>query len=236
MFIFNTKRRLSDSGLFHDFSDAHCHLLPGVDDGVETLDESLAILSRYEQLGIRQVWLTPHVMEDVPNATASLRERFASLTAAYRGPVVLHLAAEYMLDSLFHERLLSGDLLPWGPSGNRLLVETSFVHAPVNVHDLLRGVQSRGYFPLLAHPERYLYMNPLEFRALKQQGVEFQLNIFSLFGFYGYRVRENARFLLEEGLYSCAGTDLHALSHLEPALQQKLRRKTIEAIRGLGRK
>ena len=87
------------------FTDYHSHILPGVDDGVQTMDESLEILRLYEEQGIKSVWLTPHIMEDIPNTTAHLRDRFAELQAAYTGGVQLHLAAENMLDNLFEERL-----------------------------------------------------------------------------------------------------------------------------------
>ena len=109
MWPFRKKKTLAESGLLHGFTDWHCHLLPGVDDGVRTLDESLAILASYEQQGIRSVWLTPHIMEDIPNTTALLKARFAELITAYQGPLQLHLAAEHMLDGLFEERLRNRD-------------------------------------------------------------------------------------------------------------------------------
>lgn len=104
MWFFNAKRQLGKSGLLNGFTDCHCHILPGVDDGVETMEDALAILVRYEQTGIRKVWLTPHIMEDMPNTTDSLRQRFAALKAAYHGPITLCLSAENMLDSVFSER------------------------------------------------------------------------------------------------------------------------------------
>ena len=233
MWPFNTKTKLADSGIFQGFTDCHCHILPCVDDGVETMEESLAILSRYEQLGIKEVLLTPHIMEDVPNTPAALRQRFAELTAAYKGQISLRLSAENMLDSLFLERFEAGDLLPWGKEGNHLLVETSYYKAPANFHKLLQNIKSKGYFPILAHPERYLYMPRLEFRSLKQQGVKFQLNLFSLLGMYGKTVKENAEFLLEQGLYDYVATDLHAYDVLESALEDKLSKKPIEKIKGI---
>lgn len=233
MWLFNTKTKIADSGIFQGFTDCHCHILPSVDDGVETMEESLAILSRYEQLGIKEVWLTPHIMEEVPNTPASLCQRFAELTAAYKGQISLHLSAENMLDSLFLERFEASDLLPWGKEGNHLLVETSYYKAPANFHKLLQNIKSKGYFPILAHPERYLYMPRLEFRSLKQQGVKFQLNLFSLLGMYGKTVKENAEFLLEQGLYDYVATDLHAYDVLESTLEDKLSKKPIEKIKGI---
>ena len=236
MWPFNTKTKIADSGIFQGFIDCHCHILPGVDDGVETMEESLAILSRYEQLGIKEVWLTPHIMEDVPNTPAALCQRFAELTAAYKGHILLHLSAENMLDSLFLERFETGDLLPWGKEVNHLLVETSYYKAPANFHKLLQNIKSKGYFPILAHPERYLYMPRLEFSSLKQQGIEFQLNLFSLLGMYGKTVKENAEFLLEQGLYDYVATDLHAYEVLESALDGKISKKIIDRVKLINNK
>ena len=111
---FRKRISLQDSGIFSGFTDWHSHILPGVDDGVRTMGESLEILRLYEKLGVRSVWLTPHIMEDIPNTTAHLRKRFAELQASYSGSVELHLAAENMLDGLFEERLEKNDLLPLG--------------------------------------------------------------------------------------------------------------------------
>ena len=72
MWPFRKKQTLEESGFFRGFTDWHCHILPGVDDGVLTMDESLQILAEYERLGVKEVWLTPHIMEDIPNTTEKL--------------------------------------------------------------------------------------------------------------------------------------------------------------------
>ena len=115
------RRNSAGTGTLNGFVDWHCHILPGVDDGLPTMEDALSVLAEYERRGIAQVWLTPHIMEDIPNTTAALRTRFAELTEAYKGGVQLHLAAENMLDALFEERLAARDLLPIGPSRNKLL-------------------------------------------------------------------------------------------------------------------
>ena len=83
MWPFRRRPTLEESGFFQGFTDWHSHILPGVDDGVQTLEESLRVLEEYERLGVREVWLTPHIMEDIPNTTAHLRQRFEELQAAY---------------------------------------------------------------------------------------------------------------------------------------------------------
>ena len=210
MWMFNKRPTLGGSAFFQGFTDWHSHLLPGVDDGVQTLEESLQILSIYEQLGVIEVWLTPHIMEDMPNSTSFLRERYSELKAAYKGNVKLKLAAEYMLDNLFRERLRTNDLLPLGENADGLLVETSCFNPPIGLHGMLDSIRSAGFFPVLAHPERYAYMADSEYEALKDKGIRFQLNLFSLVGLYGKYAREKAEKMLKKGFYDLIGTDIHA--------------------------
>ena len=188
-------------------TDYHCHILPGVDDGFRTMENSLHCLDSYEQAGIAEVWLTPHIMEDIPNTTAALRERFEALQQAYKGPVKLHLAAENMMDELFEERLATGDVLPL--CGENLLVETSYFNAPNRMDAILADVRYKGFTPVLAHPERYVYMEKDEYLRLRSQGVKFQLNLASLTGHYGPDAKRKAEQLLKLGCYSYVGTDLH---------------------------
>ena len=221
MFGFRKRQTLAQSGFFRGFVDWHCHILPGVDDGVQTMDEALHIMAAYERLGIREVWLTPHIMEDIPNPTARLRERFAELLAAYKGNVVLNLAAENMLDKLFEERLEQGDLLPLGKDGRHLLVETSYFNPPMGLDDILRRIQAKGYYPLLAHPERYIYMEENDYARLKSMHIKFQLNLFSLMDLYGKEVRKRAKELQSKGMYDYIGTDLHRIAVLNNLLEKR---------------
>ena len=195
--------------MFEAFTDWHSHILPGVDDGIKTMKESLATLEAYEQQGITKVWLTPHIMEDCPNTTEKLRERFAELKAAYNGPIELRLASENMLDSLFQERVRAKDFLPIGDEGRHLLVETSYVSAPYGMEKMIEDAFSIGYTVVLAHPERYQYMDQKDYRAWKERGVLFQGNFFSLIGGYGEVARKKAEWLMKEGMYDLVGSDVH---------------------------
>ncbi len=213
MWPFN-KKKVSIKGVFNGFTDYHSHILPGVDDGVETMEESLEILHLYEGLGVKAVWCTPHIMEDIPNTTDHLKERFAELLNAYSGNIRLHLAAEYMLDTLFEERLESNDLLELGERGNHLLIETSYFNPPMGLQNILLRIKAKGYYPVLAHPERYVYMEEEDYRQLKDKGVKLQLNLFSLAGIYGKTVQKKAGWLQKEGLYDLQGSDLHSVDIL----------------------
>ena len=220
MWPFRKRISLQAYGIFQGFTDWHSHILPGVDDGVQTMDEALRILAEYEKLGIKEVWLTPHIMEDIPNTTDGLRQRFAELQEIYNGEIALHLASENMLDNLFDERLAKNDLLPLGNDGKHLLVETSYFNPPVGLQNILLHIKAKGYYPVLAHPERYIYMDDTFYKKLKSLGIQFQLNLPSLTGFYGDEVRKKAERLLKNGMYDFAGTDVHRTSMLEYITQK----------------
>ena len=222
MWPFHKKLTLEASGFFRGFTDWHSHILPGVDDGVQSMDESLQILAEYERLGVKEVWLTPHIMEDIPNTTEKLRDRFAELKAACQSTVTLHLASENMLDNLFEERLGQDDLLPIGKDGRHLLVETSYFNPPMDLNNILLRIKAKGYYPVLAHPERYLYMSENDYRQLRSMGIQFQLNQFSLLGLYGKDVQKRAKTLQKQGMYNYIGTDLHRISILQNVLRLKL--------------
>lgn len=227
MWIFSKKHNLKDIGVFQGLTDCHSHILPGVDDGVKTMDESLAILDRYEQLGMKTVWLTPHIMEDVPNKTDDLRARFETLLQNYKGGLTLHLGAENMIDNLFEERLKDGDLLTVGSEHDRLLVETSYFTPPYGFYDILETIKTKGLFPILAHPERYIYMSEKDYDRLKSMGVLFQMNLFSLVGLYGERAKKVAGELLKKGYYDYAGTDIHTIRILNHCLEEKIAQKEL---------
>lgn len=221
MWPFRKRTSLADSGIFRGFTDWHCHLLPGVDDGVQMMEETLRVLSLYEDLKVKEIWLTPHIMEDIPNTTAALKARFEELRAAYQGNITLHLASENMLDTLFEERLNKNDLLPLGKDGKHLLVETSYFNPPMGLSNILLRIKTKGYVPVLAHPERYVYMDENDYRTLKEMNVMFQLNLFSLVGAYGTGVRKKAGWLMKNGFYNLAGSDTHNLAVLETILYKQ---------------
>lgn len=221
MWPFRKRTSLVDSGIFKGFTDWHSHILPGVDDGVQTMEEALAILCLYETLGVTTVWLTPHIMEDIPNTTAGLKERLSELQAAYNGNVKLHLAAENMLDNLFEERLERNDLLPIGKDGKHLLVETSYFNPPMGLNNILLRIKAMGYVPVLAHPERYIYMDDIHYKQLKELGVCFQVNLLSFIGMYGSEALKRAKFLLKEKLVDFYGTDIHRSQTFSWAIMAK---------------
>ena len=224
MWPFSSSETLAESGLLKNSIDYHSHLLPGVDDGVQSMDETLEILHNFEKQGVAQLWLTPHVMEDIPNTTERLKARFSELQAAYKGGVELHLAAEYMLDTLFEQRLYEKDFLTL--DGDTVLVETSTWTPPYDLMQKLQELQKSGFYPLLAHPERYRYMDKEDYEELFRMGVRFQLNLPSVIGYYGNTAQQKSSWLLSKEMYSAVGTDCHRVKALGEPYRQDLLSKS----------
>lgn len=223
--FFNRSKSLSESGLLEGGTDNHSHILFGIDDGVKTSEESLSILEFLEAQGLKDLWLTPHIMEDVPNTTEGLKARFEELKALYKGSISLNLASEYMLDTLFVERLKNRDLLLHGE--DRVLVETSIWAPPIEFWDIIDDMQRAGYRPLIAHPERYRYMRENDYQRLYDIGALLQLNLPSVIGFYGKEAYDKALYLLGKGWYSMVGSDCHRYKTIESQFKAKVLKKNI---------
>lgn len=228
MYLFSKRIILANSGILRGYTDFHSHILPGVDDGIQTMMGALELFSYLERLGVKAVWLTPHIMEDIPNTTHDLQQKFRKLSSSYSGSIQVHLAAEYMLDSLFMERFEADDLLPLKiEEAKHLLIEVSSFRSPMNFHQILERIKAKGYYPVLAHPERYLYMKNEDYGKLKELGVKFQLNLFSLVGGYGILVEKKAKWLLKNGMYDVSGTDTHKIEQILTWEQQKASYKVL---------
>lgn len=230
--LFNRRQSILDSGLLKGAVDNHSHILYGLDDGVKKQEDSLAILRFLEEQGVSEVWFTPHVMEDVPNTTEGIRARFEELKAVYDGGLQLHLAAEYMIDTLFEERLEKRDLLEHGEEV--VLVETSAIAPPINLWNVLEQMLKAGYRPLIAHPERYRYMEPSDYKELHNMGCFLQMNLPSIVGFYGESARQRAQYLLDKGWYRMVGSDCHRFKAIQAQYTAKeLKKDTIAKLSAL---
>ncbi|WP_353720823.1 CpsB/CapC family capsule biosynthesis tyrosine phosphatase [Dyadobacter sp. 676] len=214
------KKKKEDADLSVIGMDLHSHLIPGIDDGVETIEDSLAMLQKMYRLGYRKVYTTPHVMWDCyRNTPAIIREGIADVRVAAANAGLdmdIHAAAEYFIDEHFVELLNTGGELLTLP-GNRLLVELPYSTKLMNTSETLFQIVAKGYRPVLAHPERYtyFYQDPSIFRKLCDQGCELQVNVLSLGNYYGENVHKMADWLLSNGLITFVGTDAHKPAHLD---------------------
>ena len=231
MWLLSNKISVRESGLLEGFRDCHCHLLPGVDDGVQKMEETMRILEEWKLCGVNEVWMTPHIMEDIPNKAEVLRDKMEGVTAFYTGDVKLNLAAEHMMDGPFLMRLEENDVMPIGRDRDRLLVETSYYTPPMNMSEVIEKVKARGYEPILAHPERYQYMDKDDYRRWKQRGVLLQLNVPSIVGAYGPEVQHKAEWLLKEDMYDYCGTDTHSIGQVRMFLNSEISKKIVKKVK-----
>lgn len=213
-------------------TDIHSHLLPGVDDGMRSEENSLKAIMYMKSIGVRRIYLTPHIMSDLRNNTPDyLRARFKQFSASVGNNLAMRLAAEYMLDAEFERKMQEG-LLTMG--NGHVLVETSYLSPPPGLTNLLYELTLSGYQPILAHPERYVYMEDQTYYLLKNKGCKFQLNLFSLIGAYGRPPQKKALMLLKQGFYDFAGSDIHQLRHYQFGLDAcSFSRSQRESLAGL---
>lgn len=200
-------------------TDIHAHLIPGIDDGPKEMSESLDLIRALQALGFKYLTATPHVMSDYyPNSRDFILESHQKLIAAVKAAGIdmeIGVGAEYYMDSQFLSVIDNDQLLAL--PGNQVLMEMSFVSPPPNLYHFIFRLQTRNYRPVLAHPERYLFMkkNFQEYERLKEHGCRFQLNILSLTGYYGQPVADTAWKLLKNNMIDYVGTDAHHLRHTE---------------------
>jgi tyrosine-protein phosphatase YwqE len=201
------------------FIDIHSHILPGIDDGAATIEDSFFIANSMKEIGFSQCTATPHVFQDVWKNTESTIEQVAAETKAEfdkNGAVIpMKAAAEYMMDMSFYNRLKTEKLLTL--KDNYVLVEMSYINAPNQLYEILFDLQNQDYIPVLAHPERYLYYfsNFNEYEKLKNAGCKFQLNLLSTVGYYGEGVLQLADKLISLGMIDFVGSDIHHERHIK---------------------
>jgi tyrosine-protein phosphatase YwqE len=196
--------------------DMHNHILPGLDDGAVGIEESLKLRHALKQKGIDTCIFTPHIFKELyPNTASSIAKKFNLITAQTAYKIQYpndRFAAEYMVDHDFFELLENGTPLLC-IKDKKVLIEFPIIMLPLNYEDVIFNLRLAGYTPILAHPERYLYLagkqNKETCIKLKDMGCEFQLNLLSLNGIYGKLVKTFATELLKDKMYDYASTDIH---------------------------
>jgi protein-tyrosine phosphatase len=207
-----------------DFSllktDMHSHLLPDIDDGSPDMETSLRLVRGMAELGYTKLIATPHIMWDMyKNTREVILEKLELVRTAVKAEgltVEINAAAEYFLDDYVAGLVKNNEpLLTMGD--NMVLVEFSMAHPSMSLKDILFDMQMQGYQPIIAHPERYIYMehNKEFYEDLKDIGCLFQLNMLALNNYYGKSAQELAQYLIKKGYYDLIGTDLHNERHLE---------------------
>lgn len=204
-----------------DFSflgtDMHSHFIPGIDDGAQTVEDSLNLIRFMQESGYTSIVTTPHIKFDhYPNTSQTINNGLDAVRQALHANGInmpVKAAAEYYIDDHFMHLLDTEPLLTI--HNNEVLVELSFMFEPIRLNDIFFKIQAAGYKPILAHPERYAYYheNPEVFRSLTDRGIKLQLNALAITGYYGRSIKQCAEWLLENHLYSYCGTDMHHMQH-----------------------
>ncbi len=194
--------------------DIHSHLLAGIDDGSQSLEESIAMLKILRTMGYEKFITTPHIMSDLyRNDPDGIRSKLSELQQAIATEglsVEMQAAAEYHLDeALMHKVARSEEILTFGK--RYLLFETNFLSEPLQIKNFIFQATSKGYQLMLAHPERYEYMTLAKAEDLRNRGVVFQINVLSIMGYYSRPVQKMAYQLIDKGWVEFLGTDCHNL-------------------------
>lgn len=234
MFSIFKQKKTFLKDLTDGFTDIHSHILFGIDDGAKTPEESEFLMKSFTELGFKSIITTPHTIKDVWNNTSQtitskhsqVQELFPELSHSLN----LQVASEYLMDDAFVRLFESEKLLTL--KDNYVLVEMSYLNAPLQLYDIIFDLQVAGYKPVLAHPERYLFYhrNFSEYKRLKNSGCLFQINLLSTVGYYGENVTKATDRLLVEGLVDFAGSDAHHLQHIN-SFGKELKIKNTDALK-----
>ena len=229
--IFNKTR---NQKLFNGLIDFHNHILPGIDDGSKSADESLKMLDVYEALGIKKIFASPHIYKDLyPNTTEEINDSYDSFSKASKNHKVIlsGYLAEYMIDEYFLNDIEKKKKF-LTCFGNHVLVEMPFFGEIKVLNKVLFLLQTEGYYPILAHPERYTFIQSVDdIKKIKRTGVKMQLNALSLIGLYSKESENKAKLFLKNRLYDSVCTDAHNVSQLKKLQEIKLNKKELIAWR-----
>jgi len=218
--------------------DIHSHLIPNIDDGSKGLDDSLNMISQLVELGYKKIITTPHIMGDgyknTPEIILGGLEKVKLALKENNINVEMEAAAEYYLDYDFEKKLDNGKLLTFGD--NYLLFEISYMNPPDNLNAMIFKMQTQGYKPVLAHPERYNFWHREfeKYESFIDKGILLQLNINSLTGYYSIGTKKIAELMIEKNMISFVGTDCHHTGHIN-LLSQVIYEKHLQQLLDSGK-
>lgn len=210
--------------------DIHSHLLPGIDDGARNIKDTIELIQDLESIGISQFITTPHIIQHIWQNTHEqiIDNKNKTVLELEKNNIKLPFkaAAEYLMDDQFVKLFRDHKLLTL--KDKYVLVEMSYINAPIQLYSILFDLQMAGYIPVLAHPERYLFYhnNFKEYEKLKKAGCLFQLNILATVGYYGKEITAITNELLQKGMYDFVGSDVHHKKHIK-SFDQKIKIKDV---------
>lgn len=229
--LFKKKKIVPEFNFSNIGTDMHSHIIPGIDDGAQTIKDSLLLAKKFKALGYHKLIATPHIMADYYRNTPDTIHRGLDVLRKGLNEAEIELevdaAAEYYLDETLEKKIRQKEVLTFGSS--YLLFELSYINAPQNLLDFIKIIQDAGYMPVLAHPERYpYYHNAFEnYHQIRETGCLLQLNTIALTGYYGPGAKKVAEEMVENHLIDFIGSDMHHLKHAA-ALEDSLSTPLIE--------
>ena len=225
------KPKLSDI-IPYNFVDIHSHILPGIDDGAKNLTESYEMINEMKRLGFSKIIGTPHTISGLyDNTNEIIKSSFLKIKTEKINDVVIDYASEYMIEPELIYKAENKNLLTL--KKKFVLTEMSFIQAPKDLYEILFIIQTNGYKPIIAHPERYLYFSKdfSDYEKLKNIGCKFQLNLLSSVGYYGPDVLKITNKLLKNNFIDYVGSDIHSIKHINFIKKNKLRISEIDKLK-----
>lgn len=213
----------------------HSHLLPQLDDGVQSFEDAVLVINELMALGYKKIITTPHIISDTyKNSPETILPKLAELKAYLKHQnlqIEIQAAAEYYLDEALMQKISAKEpLLTFGK--NYLLFETNFLNEPMFLKEFIFSATTQGYRLILAHPERYIFLQHDHEKAqdLLDRGVLFQVNLISLTGYYSREAKKLAEKLITNGQVHFLGTDCHTLQQallIRQSMRSKYFRKAL---------
>lgn len=196
--------------------DLHTHILQDIDDGSKNLEDSIQILRKYLEEGIKKVVLTPHYIENSEYSTGNREkfEKFYQLNEEVRKQnidIELYLGNEVYVASNILE-LLKQDKIMTINNSRYILIELPMLNEDYNVRDIIYNLRLSDIVPIIAHPERYTYIQKdiNKAREYIEYGALLQVNKDSLFGKYGKDAQKTVKKLIKNKLVHFIGSDIHS--------------------------
>ena len=214
------------------FVDIHSHILPGIDDGAKDVTQSLELIKEMKKLGFSKIIGTTHTYPGLyENSIESIKGAYKKVKEKGIKDIDIDFSSEYMLDNTIIEKVRNKKILCL--KDNYVLIEMSFIAKPIGLYELIYEIKVNGFLPVLAHPERYLFLENLkEYDKLKKFGCLFQANLLSFTNHYGKRVNDRLNKLISRNLIDFVGSDIHNTNHIL-AFEKKVKLKNINKLKNI---
>lgn len=235
--LFSRSKKQPQEIFDYDFVsvDMHSHVLPGIDDGAQTVEDSVILIKEMIGLGIKKIIATPHIMADYYKNNATTINGALQLLQqhlkAENIDITIQAAAEHYFDEFFVKLIDNDELMLI--NDKYVLFELAFTSKPPNLIYTIQKMTDKGLTPILAHPERYPYLTLKEVESVRSWGCQIQMNTISLTGYYGKGVKTSAEAIIDAGMVDYISSDMHHPRHAQ-AFRQALETTYLKKLKDSG--